>query len=129
MRNTVRKQPFLFYGWLVVAVSFITLTVTYGARYSFSIFYVAILDEFGWSRGTTAIILSVNLLVYAFAAPIAGDLMDRYGPRRVFPLGATLIGLGLIACSTANTIWHFFIYFGIIAGVGGVSFRQCSLDM
>ena len=121
MRNTDQEQSFLFYGWIIVAISFITLAFAFGARYSFSIFYVAILDEFGWSRGTTATILSLNLIIYGFAAPLAGALMDKYGPRKIFPLGGILIGLGLIACSTANTIWHFLIYFGMIVGLG-VSF-------
>ena len=47
--------------------------------------------------------------------------MDRYGPRKVFPVGSALIGLGLIACSIANTDWQFFIYFGVVVGIG-VSF-------
>lgn len=116
--KTNQKQTRLFYGWIILAISFITLAFAYGARYSFSIFYVAILEEFGWSRGSTATILSLNLIVYAFAAPLAGAVGDKYGPRKVFPVGAALIGLGLIACSAANTIWHFFIYFGVIVGLG-----------
>jgi len=120
-RKINQKQSFLFYGWIIVAISFITLAFAYGARYSFSVFYVAILDEFGWPRGTTVTILSLNLIVYAFTAPLAGTLVDRYGPRRVFPVGSALVGLGLIACSTANTVWQFFIYFGIVVGIG-VSF-------
>lgn len=113
-----KKHPLLFYGWIIVAISFITLALAYGARYCFSVFYVAILDEFGWPRGTTATILSLNLIIYALIAPLAGTLTDRYGPRKVLPLGGALIGTGLIACSTANTTWQFFLYFGIIVGLG-----------
>jgi len=124
-KKIVQKQSFLFYGWIIVGVSFVSLAFAYGARYWFSIFYVAILNEFGWPRGTTATILSLNLIVYALSAPLAGALMDRYGPRKVFPLGGALIGLGLMACSMANTIWQFFFYYGIIVGLG-VSFLGTS---
>ncbi len=117
-RQRENKIPLLFYGWVIVAISFVTLALTYGARYCFSVFYVAILNEFSWPRGSTSAILSVNLLVYAFFAPIAGILMDRFGPRKVFPLGGLLIGLGLIACSSADTVWEFFIYFGLVVGAG-----------
>jgi MFS family permease len=116
-----QKTNFIFYGWVIVAISFVTLALAYGARYCFSVFYVAILNEFGWPRGTTATILSSHLIVYALAAPLAGDLMDRYGPRKIFPIGGALIGLGLIVCSTATTILEFILYFGIVAGLG-VSF-------
>jgi len=117
-REKEYQRPLLFYGWIVVAISFVTLALIYGARYCFSVFYVAILNEFNWPRGSTSSILSINLLVYAFFAPFAGILMDRYGPRKVFPFGGALVGLGLIACSSANTLWEFFIYFGLIVGVG-----------
>ena len=113
-----QKRNVVFYGWVVVAVSFITLALAYGARYCFSVFYVAILNEFGWPRGTTASILSLNLIIYAFFAPLAGIFVDRYGSKKVLPLGAGLIGLGLIICGLANTIWQFFVCFGIIVGVG-----------
>ncbi len=116
-----QKRTPVFYGWVIVAVSFVTFALAYGTRYCFSVFYVAILNEFGWPRGTTATILSSHLMVYALTAPLAGGLMDRYGPRKLFPIGAVLIGLGLIVCSTASTILEFILYFGIVAGLG-VSF-------
>ena len=119
--TTDQKRAPVFYGWVIVAVSFVTLGLAYGVRYCFSVFYVAILNEFGWPRGTTATILSSHLMVYALGAPLAGGLMDRYGPRKIFPIGGALIGLGLIVCSTATTIVEFILYFGIVAGLG-VSF-------
>ena len=54
-----KEGHFFFYGWIVGAISFVTLALAYGAK-SFSIFYVVILDECGWQRGTTATKLSLN---------------------------------------------------------------------
>jgi len=69
----------IFYGWFVVAISMVIMTIVYGVYYSWPVFYVAILDEFGWSRGITAIIFSVASTVYAFASPISGFLFDKFG--------------------------------------------------
>lgn len=40
----MKPRPWILYGWIVVAVCFVTLIMIYGLRYSFSVFYVAILD-------------------------------------------------------------------------------------
>ena len=47
------RLPF-FYGWVVVAVTFVTMAIGVNARTSFSLFYPPILSEFGWDRGVTA---------------------------------------------------------------------------
>ncbi len=46
----------IYYGWVIVAVVFITLFLVLGFRFSFGVFYVAILDDTGWQRGETAAI-------------------------------------------------------------------------
>ena len=81
------RLPF-FYGWIVVAVAFVTLGVSVSVRTSFSLLFPPILDEFGWSRGTTAAAFSVGFFSSAFLAPFIGTAMDRWGPRVVMPLGA-----------------------------------------
>jgi hypothetical protein len=43
--------PF-FYGWLLVAIGFVTMAVGVNARTAFSLLFPPILDEFGWDRGS-----------------------------------------------------------------------------
>ena len=50
----------VFYGWVVVAVAFITIAIGVNARTAFSLLYPPILEEFGWSRGVTAATFSVG---------------------------------------------------------------------
>lgn len=114
----MKKRPWIFYGWIVAAISFVTLLLIYGLRYSFSVFYVVILDEFGWSRADTALIFSASIITYGVLAPISGALMDRFGPRVVLSLGALFATIGGILCSRADSIWQFFILFGIIYAAG-----------
>lgn len=113
-----KKRALFFYGWVIVAICFLTVAVSYGIRYSFSVFYVSILQEFGWSRADTALIFSINVIVYGISAPIVGAAVDRWGPRKFMALGAVLLAIAIAACSLASQIWHFYILFGVLAAFG-----------
>ncbi len=112
-----KKQPLIFYGWIVVAISLITMTIAYATRYSFSVFYVAILDEFGWTRAETALAFSINMIVYSALSPLAGALIDRFGPRRVFPVAAVICGLGMFGLSQLHSVWQLYLFSGL-CGLG-----------
>src|SRR3989304_2323096 len=109
----------LFYGWVVLGGSFLTMASVYTLRYSFSFFFVALLEDFpSWGRAATASILSVNVLVYGLALPVVGSLVDRLGPRRVMSLGVVLVGLGAVLLSRAQELWQFYLLFGLVMALG-----------
>lgn len=114
----IKPRGKIFYGWVIVAISFVVLAAGSVTRSSFSLFYVSILGEFGWTRASTAIIASVAGITYGISAPIAGTLFDRFGPRKTFPLAAILIAIGAVGSSQANEIWQFSLFFGVIAVLG-----------
>ncbi|MFC1994838.1 MFS transporter [Chloroflexota bacterium] len=117
-----KGKPRFFYGWLIVGILIISMMLTFATRSSFNVFYVAILDEYGWTHADTAGIFSINLIVYGFGGILAGILMDKLGPRKLFPMAATLIALGAVWCSQATRIWEFYVAFGLI-----MAFGQCAL--
>jgi hypothetical protein len=49
----MKRLPF-FYGWIIVAVTFVTMAIGVNARTAFSLLFPPILSEFGWERGVTA---------------------------------------------------------------------------
>jgi len=108
----------MFYGWYITIAGLISYTLGYGARYSFSIIFPALLEEFKWPRDATAGMLSAHILAYGIASPFAGYLVDRTGPRKTMVCGAAILSLGLILSSWANQLWHFYLTFGILSGVG-----------
>ena len=107
-----------FYGWVILIIGFVTVVAGYVCRNTFSVFYPAIVEEFGWSRGNTALIFSINLLVYGLSAPFVGGLIDRANPRVVLSTGAIIMGAGVALCSQASEQWQFYLLYGVVASLG-----------
>lgn len=113
------RLPF-YYGWLVVAVVFVTMGVGVNARTAFSLLYPSILDEFGWERGVTAGVFSFGFMMSAFLSPLFGRMMDRQGPRAVTLLGIAATAAGLVLASLSTQPWHFYATLGLLVGSGSV---------
>lgn len=112
------RRPSFYYGWVIVAVAFVCLALAYSAWHSFSIFFVAILAEFGWSRASTALVGSLIMVVYALFSPVSGFLVDRLGPRVVIPAGGVVLAGGLFASSRIAEPWHIYLFYGVITAIG-----------
>ncbi|MCK4222401.1 MAG: MFS transporter, partial [Dehalococcoidia bacterium] len=106
------------YGWVVLAVIFVIMVLGYAIRNSFSVFYPTIIEEFGWERGSTALMFSIALLVYGSMAPVAGSLVDRFQPKFVIAAGACITGAGIALCSLATTQWQLYLFYGIMSAAG-----------
>lgn len=113
------RLPF-FYGWLLVAVSFVTMAVGVNARTAFSLLYPPILSEFGWDRGVTAGVFSFGFLVSALITPFVGRLIDRRGPLVVVEAGIVVMGAGLLLATLAREPWQLYLSLGAMCG-GGVN--------
>ena len=112
------KQPAFFYGWVVVGVGFVTLGMAFGVWYSFSVFFLAVIEEFGWSRAATSSIFSVFIISQSLMNLLTGHLQDRFGPRVIIPFGTVLLSLCLAVTSRAHSLWHFYLAYGVFAGAG-----------
>src|SRR4051794_16926792 len=113
------RLPF-FYGWIIVAVTFVTMAIGVNARTAFSLFFPPIVDEFGWERGVTAGAFSFGFLVSAAVSPLIGRLMDRAGPRAVMELGVALMAAGMLLAPMTTQPWHLYLTIGVMVGAGSV---------
>jgi MFS family permease len=118
-KHKLKRLPF-FYGWVVVAVTFITMAIGVNARTAFSLFFPPILSEFGWERGVTAGAFSFGFVVSGVVSPLIGRLMDRAGPRAVMELGVVLMTGGLLLAPLTSAPWHLYITIGVMVGAGSV---------
>ena len=117
--NLARRLPF-FYGWIIVAVVFVTMALGVNARTAFSLLFPPMLDEFGWDRGATAGAFSFGFIVSAILSPTLGRLMDRRGPRVVMELGVLFTASGLLLATLAREQWHIYATLGVLVGGGSV---------
>ena len=109
--------PF-FYGWVIVAVVFVTMGLGVNARTAFALLFPPILEEFGWERGMTAGAFSFGFLVSAGLSPFVGHLMDRRGPRVVIEMGVGLMAAGLMLAPLVRQPWHLYATLGVLVGGG-----------
>jgi MFS family permease len=107
-----------YYPWVVIVIAFLTVGVAFGARNSFAVFLVAVIEEFGWSRGMASGALMLGSIMWTLSAPIIGMLLDRLGPRIVLPGGAVIMALGFIISGMTHTILEFYLGMGIFMGIG-----------
>ena len=111
-------RPPLFYGWIVVAVAFVTMALGVNARTSFSLLFPHVLDEFGWDRGLTAGAFSVGFLVTMVFTPWMGRVMDQHGPRWVIGAGIVSVGAGMALAPLVATPWQLYVTLGALVSGG-----------
>jgi MFS family permease len=101
-----------------VAAVWVTLAVAFGLYFSFPVFLVPLLEEFGWSRGATAGAFSLSSIAQGLLSPAVGLLVDRLGPRRVMLAGVLLLGGGCALASRVDTLWSLYLVTGVLAAAG-----------
>ena len=107
-----------YYGWVIVGLAMLSMAYWFGIRTTFSVFFVALIDQFHWGRAEAAAALSIAMVAYMVVAPIVGILVDRIGPRRLMLPGIALIGLGLLLCTRIETLTQFYLFYGVVTGIG-----------
>jgi MFS family permease len=103
---------------MVVGVSTAVNALAWGARSTFALFYVAILQEFAWGRGPTALGYSLSWLCFVVFAPVAGWLYDRWGVRTVVTIGGLALGVALGLTGQVTSLAQYYLCFGVLGAAG-----------
>ena len=106
------------YGWVVLGLIFGNLVVEGGIRNSAPVFLPALRSSFGGSSALTAAVFSMSGVVGGFIAPVLGRILDKIGPRYLFPIAGVIILLGFLASSMVSNIWQLFIFYSVLATLG-----------
>jgi MFS family permease len=105
-------------AWLLLAASFITFTVSGACMQSYTVFLVAFIEEFRWSRGESSLAYSVSQFITGMTSPLVGVLVDRLGPARLVLIGGVVLAVGLFASSFVDSLWQLVILYGVVMTLG-----------
>jgi sugar phosphate permease len=118
MTRVPRAGRSLHYAWVVAGATFLTLLATAGVRATPGVLIVPLEREFGWSRATISLAVSVNLFLYGLIGPFAAALMERIGVRRTMLCSLATVAVG-VACSARMTApWQLVVLWGLLVGGG-----------
>ncbi len=104
--------------WLFPAAGLLTSSIRGAAAYTFSICILPLEKELGWARSETVLVFSCYTFVYALFMFIGGMIVDAFGPRRPFILGAILIVVSQILASQVATSFWLSMTYGFMLGCG-----------
>ena len=129
MTDTGKRQPHagrgnrFFYGYVLVAASFLMQAIGWGAYNSFGVFFNPLMNEYTWSRAGISGAVSVSFCVYGLSSILLGRLNDRMGPRFIMGYSIDRIGnkwalticYGFLCVSLgwlllANRLWMLFVF-------------------
>jgi sugar phosphate permease len=106
------------YAWIVFAVTFVTMIGAAGFRSTPGILMVPLGDEFGWSRATVGLAVSINLLLFGFSGPFAAAAMLRFGVRQVVSFALATIAAGALLTTRMTEPWQLILLWGVVVGLG-----------
>lgn len=117
-QQSVDAKPRFFYGYIILVISFTISLIIFGIYFSIGIFFKPMLNEFGWTRTIISGPVSISWLVSGLLGIVMGGLNDRFGPRVVVLVCGLSFGIGCLLMSQISTIWHIYLYYGVLIGAG-----------
>jgi sugar phosphate permease len=113
-----RVRGRLFYGWLIVGVTFLTMLAASGVRAVPSVLILPLEHDFGWSRSVVALAVSINLFLFGLCGPFAAAVMERIGMRAMMLAALGVMGLAVILTTQIHAAWQLQLLWGVIVGLG-----------
>jgi MFS family permease len=112
-----RRLTGMFYGWWMVALGCSIRMLGGGFHlYGFTIFFLPITQELGLSRAATSAVFALARAEGAIEGPLAGYLIDRFGPRPMMLAGVVLSGLGyMLLAGVESYAGLLAVYLGVIS--------------
>lgn len=124
-RNILRGK--FFYGWVIVAISFLADLLSAGTGgYTLGLYFATMGREFGWTRSQLTLSRTVSSLVHGISGPGIGYLVDRFGARPVMVVGSLIGATGLALTAVVQDPWHFYLIYGGIGALGIAEFGNLS---
>ena len=117
------RFPLVPMAYIVLGAAFFTQMAFAGSHFSFGVFLKPLSEEFAWGRGATAFAYTLQWWISSPATILLGWLSDRIGTRKILFFGGLVFGLGIFMSSRIQHLWQFYLYFGVLAGIGRAAAR------
>lgn len=105
-------------AWWVAAVTALVVISAGACATTAGLLVTPLHHEFGWSRATIGVAVSVNMALYGLTSPFSAALMDRFGIRRVAVGALLLIASGAGLTTIVSDSWQLVLGWGVLVGVG-----------
>jgi MFS family permease len=105
-------------AWMLLTACFVTFSVGAACMHSYTVFLIAFIEAFGWTRAESSLAYSVSQMITGATSPLVGVLVDRLGPRRLVLIGGLLLSIGLLASSYASALWQVVVLYGVVMTLG-----------
>ena len=105
-------------GWAIVLFIFLALGMVFSARSALGLIMPAWEQDLGWDRTFISSGGSIVLVFMTLISPLAGNLLDRSGPRPVVAGALLCVGGSIASTSLMTQQWQFIFLFCIIGGLG-----------
>lgn len=102
----------------MVAGGFVAFTVSASLMHAYTVFLLAFIETFAWSRAEASLAYSVGQVIGGVSSPLVGNLADRLGARRMVLLGGCLLVLGLFGSAQADALWQVVLLYGVVMTLG-----------
>ncbi len=112
-----------FYGWVIVFITFLDSIIIAGmGGYGLAFFLKPMSEDLGISRTAFSAITLFRLAALPFV-PFFGIAVDKkHGARLLLTFGSIAAGIILIATSQVQTVWQFYLIFGVLFGIAVMAF-------
>ena len=110
--------------WAVIAAGGMITAISLGVRSTFGLFLDPVIESLDTDRGTFALAVAIQQVVWGLSQPIAGAISDRYGAARTLAGGTVLYFVAMVMMSTAQSTGMLLLSAGFLTGlsVGAASF-------
>ena len=114
--ETTIEAPATAFLAALITLTFVMNTLARGVTETFAVFLLPVETALQTTRSEIAATYSIYMIVHGLAAPLAGQLVDRFGARTTYLTGLTLLAAANIIAGYATTIWHYYIAVGVMSG-------------
>ena len=113
------SPPRFFFGWTIVAFTFVVQFVTMGTVfYAYGVLLKPLAETLDANRFQISLALSLHMAFGALVGPLVGKLIAERSIRLLLLAGCVSMSLGFVALSQARELWQLYLAFGIILGTG-----------